>query len=210
MITGILGRKIGMSQLFLEDGRVAPVTVVEAGPCTVTQVKGEEKDGYTAVQVGFGQKRKANKPTRGHLKDAGPFLFLRELPADGVEDVELGQRVDVGLFQAGDKVDVTGFSKGRGFQGVVKRHSFAGGPRTHGQSDRLRAPGSIAGTTTPGRVYKGKRMPGHMGNRRVTVRKLEVVRVDAERNLMLIRGAVPGSPNGLLVIRKAGAGEKES
>lgn len=199
-----------MSQLFLEDGRVAPVTVVEAGPCTVTQVKGEEKDGYIAVQVGFGQKRKANKPTRGHLKDAGPFRFLRELPAAGVEDVELGQRVDVGLFQAGDKVDVTGFSKGRGFQGVVKRHGFAGGPRTHGQSDRLRAPGSIGGTTTPGRVYKGKRMPGHMGNRRVTVRKLEVVRVDAERNLMLIRGAVPGSPNGLLIIRKAGAGNKES
>lgn len=198
-----------MSQLFLEDGRVVPVTVVQAGPCTVTQVKSEEKDGYVAVQMGFGEKKKANQPTRGHLKGRGPFRYLREVPTEDVEDVEPGHTVGADLFDAGDRVDVTGISKGRGFQGVVKRHGFGGGPRTHGQSDRWRAPGSIGGTTTPGRVYKGKRMAGHMGNQRVTVRKLEVVQVDVERNLLLIKGATPGPPNGLLLIRKSRQGRRK-
>lgn len=211
MITGIVGKKIGMSQVFLEDGRMVPVTVVQAGPCTVTQVKTGDKDGYVAVQLGFGDKKRANRPTRGHLKKTGPFRYLREVPADDVEGVNPGQTIRVDVFDSGDKVDVTGTSKGRGFQGVVKRHGFAGGPRTHGQSDRWRAPGSIGGGTTPGRVYKGKRMAGHMGNQRVTVQKLEVVQVDVERNLLLIKGATPGSPNGLLLIRKSREeGRKES
>ena len=209
MITGILGRKIGMSQVFLEDGRMVPVTVVQAGPCTVTQVKTEGKDGYVAVQVGFGDKKRANRPTRGHLRKRGPFRYLREVPVDAVKGVKLGQTLRVDVFESGDRVDVTGISKGRGFQGVVKRHGFAGGPRTHGQSDRARAPGSIGGTTTPGRVYKGKRMAGHMGNQRVTVRKLEVVQVDVERNLLLIKGAAPGAPNGLLLIRKSREGRRK-
>ena len=210
MITGILGKKIGMSQVFQEDGRVAPVTVVEAGPCIITQVKSPEKDGYTAVQVGFVEKKKTNKPTQGHLKGSGPFRFLREIPADDVDGVEVGQTVDTTLFEAGDMVDVTGLSKGRGFQGTVKRHGFHGGPKTHGQSDRLRAPGSVGGGTTPGRVYKGKPMSGHMGNRKITVRKLEVIRVDPASNIILIKGAVPGSPNGLILIRKIKGTSKES
>jgi len=210
MSSGIFGKKTGMSQIFLDNGAMVPVSVIEAGPCTVTQVKTEEKDGYAALQVGFSPKRKANKPAQGHLNGKGPFHYLRELRVDSVEGAEEGQTIKVDQFAVGDKVDVIGLSKGRGFQGVVKRHGLHGGPKTHGQSDRLRGPGSIGAGTTPGRVYKGLRMAGHMGNARVTVRKLEVVRVDADRNILLIKGAVPGSPNGLLYIRKAKGTNKES
>lgn len=202
MIRGFLGKKIGMSQIFREDGRVVPVTVIEAGPCSVTQIKTEETDGYAAVQLGFGQVKRLNKPRSGHLKNSGLNRYLREVRADDVTEFEVGQRIGVDIFEPGELVDVIGRSKGRGFAGVVKRHGFHGGPRTHGQSDRHRAPGSIGGGTTPGKVYKGMKMAGHMGNVRVTVKNLEVVQVDTERNLILLKGGVPGPPNGLLIIRK--------
>ena len=198
MIQGMLGKKIGMSQVFLQDGRVVPVTVIEAGPCTVTQLKTRDRDGYEAAQVGFTHVKRL----KGHLGRTGLFRHLRELSTDTLEDLQVGQQVNVDLFQVGEKVDVIGTSKGRGFQGTIKRHGFSGGPRTHGQSDRARAPGSIGGTTTPGRVFKGKKMAGHMGNVRITVKNLEVVEVDPERNLLLLKGGVPGAPNGLLMIRK--------
>ncbi|MBI2861809.1 MAG: 50S ribosomal protein L3 [Chloroflexi bacterium] len=203
MFWGILGRKEGMTQLFRDDGTVCPVTVIEAGPCTVTQVRTIERDGYRAVQLGFGQAKRLNKPQQGQLKGLPPHRHLREVPVDGEEEVAFGQKVDVAIFQVGDIVDVTGVSKGKGFAGVVKRHHFAGGPKTHGQSDRHRAPGSIGATTTPGRVFKGMRMAGHMGHQRVTAQNLEVVRVDSERNLLLIRGAVPGPTNGLVLVCRA-------
>ena len=203
MTLGLLGKKLGMTQVFREDGRAEPVTAVEAGPCVVTQVKTTTKDGYEAVQLGFGEARRLTKPMEGHLRHTGKFRHLREMPARDLTEVQVGQRVDASLFQPGDLVDVTGTSKGRGFAGVVKRHGFHGGPKTHGQSDRHRAPGSIGGGTSPGRVFKGKKMAGHMGNARVTTRGLEVIQVDAERNLLLIKGAVPGARNGLLVIRQA-------
>ena len=202
MINGMLGKKIGMSQLFRLDGRMVPVTVVQAGPCTITQIKTQEKDGYEAVQQGYDPVKRLSAPLKGHLGDNGPFRYLRELPVDSLDGLEVGQQVTVGLFQAGEKVDVIGTSKGRGFQGVIKRHGFAGGSRTHGQSDRARAPGSIGAGTYPARVIKGQKMAGHMGNVRTTVKNLEVVEVDAERNLLLLKGGVPGAPNGLLLIRK--------
>ena len=202
MIQAMLGKKIGMTQVFRGDGRVVAITVVQAGPCTITQVKTEETDGYQAVQVGFTEVKRLNKPLRGHLGRAGLFRYLRELPVDGLEGLRLGEQIKVDLFQPGEKVDVIGTSKGRGFQGVMKRHGFHGGPRTHGQSDRARAPGSIGATTTPARVLKGKKMAGHMGNTRVTVKNLEVIQVDLERNLLMLKGGVPGAPNGLLLIRK--------
>ena len=203
MIKGILGKKVGITQLFLPDGRAVPITVVEAGPCTVTQVKTKANDGYEVVQLGFEAAKRLNKPLRGHLKHTSPFRYLREIPVDSLGDVQVGQRVDASLFKAGDLVDAIGTSKGKGFAGVVKRHHFAGGPRTHGQSDRLRAPGSIGNNTFPGRVIKGMRMAGHLGNDRVTVQNLEVVQVDTERNLLFIKGAVPGIPGALLLIRRA-------
>ena len=202
MIRGFLGKKIGMSQVFREDGQVVPVTVIEAGPCSVTQIKTEETDGYAAVQLGFDQVKRLNKPRSGHLKNSELSRYLREVPADDVTEFEVGQRIGVDIFEPGELVDVIGRSKGRGFAGVMKRHGFHGGPRTHGQSDRARAPGSIGGGTTPGKVFKGMKMAGHMGNVRVTVKNLEIVRVDTERNLLLLKGGVPGAPNGLLIIRK--------
>ena len=205
MIQGFLGRKIGMTQIFREDGRVVPVTVIEAGPCVVTQVKTKETDGYEAVQLGFGEVKRRNKPLSGHLKESRLSRYLREVTADDTSEYEVGQTISVDIFQAGEKVDIIGRSKGRGFAGVMKRWGFAGGPRTHGQSDRARAPGSIGGGTTPGRVYKGLKMGGHMGNRRVTVKGLEIVEVDTERNLLLVKGGIPGAPNGLIQIRRAGA-----
>ncbi len=204
MIRGFLGKKIGMSQVFREDGQVVPVTVIEAGPCSVTQIKTEQTDGYAAVQLGFGQVKRLNKPRAGHLKNSELSRYLREVQADDATEFEVGQRIGVDIFEPGELVDVIGRSKGRGFAGVMKRHGFHGGPRTHGQSDRARAPGSIGGGTTPGKVYKGLKMAGHMGNRRVTVKNLEVVQVDTERNLLLLKGGVPGAPNGLLMIRKKG------
>ena len=202
MLRGFLGKKIGMSQVFREDGRVVPVTVIEAGPCTVTQVKTSESDGYEAVQLGFGQTKKANKPMRGHLKNGQPVRYLKEVQADDPNEFQVGQTVSVDIFQEGEKIDVIGRSKGRGFAGTIKRHRFGGGPRTHGQSDRARAPGSIGGGTTPGKVYKGMKMAGHMGNVRITTKGLEIIRIDTDRNLLLVKGGVPGGPNGLLQIRR--------
>ncbi len=204
MVQGIIGRKIGMTQVFGEDGKVEPVTAIEAGPCFVIQIKRQATDGYDAVQLGFGEAKRLNQPQKGHLKDVGLLKHLREFEASDIDSIEIGQRVDVGMFKAGDLVDVSGISKGKGFAGVVKRHHFAGGPKTHGQSDRHRAPGSIGATTTPGRVFKGLRMAGHMGNERVTVRRLKVVAADPERSLILVRGAVPGARKGLVTIRKSG------
>jgi large subunit ribosomal protein L3 len=202
----MIGRKIGMIQIYDESGHALAVTAIEAGPCFVTQVKTVAKDGYDAVQLGFGEARRLRSPQRGHLKGLGQLKSLREFRVAELEATKVGDQVDVGLFKAGDLVDITGVSKGKGFAGVVKRHHFAGGPKTHGQSDRHRAPGSVGATTTPGRVFKGLRMAGQMGNRRVTVRNLEVVEVDPGRNLLLVKGAVPGAGNGLLLIRKSAGG----
>ena len=204
MINGIIGRKIGMTQVFTEGGTVEAVTAIEAGPCAVTQIKTEAKEGYNAVQLGFGESKQLNSPERGHLGKLDSYKHLSEFRVGDVSDIELGHRVDVSLFQPGEMVDVSGISKGRGFAGGVKRYHFAGGPKTHGQSDRHRAPGSVGAGTDPGRVLKGQRMAGHMGNQRVTVRRLKVVKSDPDRNLLLVRGAVPGARNGLLEIRKSG------
>lgn len=202
MPVGLLGRKVGMTQVFEEGGAAVPVTVIQAGPCYVTQVKSASTDGYNAVQVGFGETRKLNQPERGHLKDLPALRHLREWKIEQPEQFEVGQKLDVSIFDPGDRVHVVGTSKGKGFQGVMKRHGFSGGPRTHGQSDRARAPGSIGAGTTPSRVLKGTRMAGRMGGKRVTVQNLEVVRTDPERNLLLLRGAVPGWREGLLMISK--------
>jgi large subunit ribosomal protein L3 len=206
MFTGIIGKKIGMTQLFQESGETVAVTAIQAGPSVVTQVKSREKDGYDAIQVGFVENKvkqsQLSSGQKGHLQGLENVRYLREFRTDDISSVKRGDRVDVGFLKQGDLVNVIGFSKGRGFAGVVKRHHFAGGPKTHGQTDRHRAPGSIGATTFPGRVLKGKRMAGHMGNRRVTVRKLEVVQADPERNLLLLKGAVPGANGGLLVIEK--------
>ena len=204
MTIGILGKKLGMTQMYREDGRAEAVTVVEAEPSVVTQVKTVAHDGYEAVQLGYGETRRISKPRQGHLRRTGNFRYLRELPTVDLAEVQIGHKVDASQFQPGDVVNVTGTSKGKGFAGGVKRHGFHGGPKTHGQSDRHRAPGSIGGGTTPGRVFKGKKMAGHMGNQRVTTQGLEVIQVDPERNLLLLKGAVPGARNGLLIIRPKG------
>ena len=203
MIDGIIGKKLGMTQIFKDDGKAEAVTAIEAGPCTVIQVRTVDKEGYNAAQLGFGEVKRLNSPRQGHLKGLGQFKYLREFRVDDTEAIKVGERVDVSLFEVGDLVDITGVSEGKGFAGVVKRHHFAGGPKTHGQSDRHRAPGSIGATTTPGRVFKGMRMAGHMGTSRVTVRHLEVFEADPTRNLLLVKGAVPGARNGLLLIRKS-------
>jgi large subunit ribosomal protein L3 len=204
MLRGFLGRKIGMSQVFETDGSVVPVTVIEAGPCIVTQIKTQETDGYEAVQLGFGEVKKRNEPMKGHLKNSRLVRHLREVKADDLTEFQVGQQIGVNIFEPGELVDVIAQSKGRGFAGTVKRHGFSGGPRTHGQSDRTRAPGSIGGGTRPGKIFKGLRMAGHMGDQKVTVKNLRVVRVNPERNLLLLKGGVPGAPNGLLMIRKTG------
>jgi large subunit ribosomal protein L3 len=203
MIEGIIGRKIGMTQVFPDDGRLTGVTAIEAGPCVVTQVKTATREGYNAVQLGFGTAKKLNQPEKGHLKKLGLWRYLREFRVSDTASIEVGQKVDAGLFKPGDTVDIIGISKGKGFAGVVKRHHFAGGPKTHGQSDRHRAPGSVGATTSPGRVLKGLRMAGHMGDAQVTVCHLKVVQADAQRNLLLVKGAVPGGRNGLLLIKKS-------
>lgn len=202
MIKALLGKKLGMSQHIQADGGVVPVTVLQVGPCTITQVKTRETDGYEAVQVGFQTTKRANQPKRGHLGEVGPFRYLRELPTNALDGLDVGQELKVDLFEAGTTVTIVGTSKGQGFQGTIKRHGFHGGQRTHGQSDRRRAPGSIGMGTTPGRVFKGKKMSGHMGNQKVTVKNLQIIEVDQERNLMFIKGSVPGAPQGLLVIHK--------
>jgi len=211
---GILGKKVGMTQVFSEEGHVVPVTLIEAGPCYVTQKKDKEHDGYTAVQLGFSEisEKRAKKPLAGHLKKAGaPMLrHLREFRVKNHDDLEVGQVIKADVFSAGDLVDVVGTGKGKGFAGVVKRHGFAGGMKTHGQSDRHRAPGSVGAGTTPGRVFKGMRMPGRMGGERVTVSNLEVIIVDAERNLLAVKGAIPGAKNGLVVVKEARKTKKKA
>src|SRR5437667_6645342 len=204
MVPGILGRKRGMTTVFTSQGTSLGVTVVEAGPCYVTQLRTSENEGYRAVQLGFEETSKGlTKAERGHLKTLPALRHLRELRLGDEAAPEVGEKIDVGMFKPGDLVDVTGTSKGKGFAGVVKRHHFAGGPKTHGQSDRHRAPGSIGATTTPGRVFKGMKMARQLGAERVTVQALEVVQSDPERNLLLVKGAVPGHNEGLVLVRRS-------
>jgi large subunit ribosomal protein L3 len=205
-IDSMLGKKLGMTQVFTDAGKCKAVTAIEAGPCKVTQIKTASTDGYDAVQIGFGQAKRLNAPEKGHLKENGLLKYLREIRAESVEGLNPGDVIDVSQFKAGDKVDVIGISRGKGYAGVVKRHHFRGGPKTHGQSDRFRAPGSIGATSTPGRIWKNLKMSGHMGNERVTVKHLEVYSADIARNLLLIEGAVPGAKNSLVIIRKSRKG----
>lgn len=211
MIEALVGRKIGMTQVFTETGEAVPVTVIELGPNYVTQIKTPQRDGYSAVQLGYKETKKLNKPEKGHVKNipVSGLKHLHEVPSDG-DGMQLGDTITADIFAKGEKVDVTVGAvngtlgtKGKGFAGTVKRHGFAGGPKTHGQSDRHRAPGSIGASSTPSRVFKGMRMSGHMGNRRATVLNLVVVDVIADRNLLLVRGGVPGPKNGVLVVRRA-------
>ena len=201
MITGLLGTKVGMTHYFGDEGRLVPVTVLRIGPCVVTQVRTQANDGYEAVQLGYGGAKQVNRPKRGHLGDLGNLRHLREFPTTDLAVHRVGQQFDVTEFRPGELVDVTGTSKGKGFQGVVRRHNYGGGPKTHGQKDRHRAIGSIGAGTYPGRVVKGKPMPGHMGNERVTVRNIRVEHVLAGQGLLLVRGAVPGAPNSLVTVR---------
>lgn len=202
---GLIGKKVGMTQLFDDSGKAVPVTVIKAGPCYVTQVRTVNHDGYNAVQLGYEE----SKPQRltggelGHLKknDLPPLRYLREFRTS--EELEEGQKLTVEVFTEGERVDIVGNSKGRGFAGVVKRYGFSGGPKTHGQSDRHRAPGSIGAGSTPGRVFKGKRMPGRMGNDTVTSQNLLISRIDPENNIIAVRGSVPGPKNGLVIIKEA-------
>jgi large subunit ribosomal protein L3 len=204
MIQGLIGRKLGMTQIFDESGVVHPVTVIECGPNVVTQVKSAGTDGYEAIQLGFGIDKRLTKPEQGHRKASGYMSrTLREVRADDVSQYEVGQVLKADTFTIGELVDITGTSKGRGFQGGVKRHGFSGGSKTHGQSDRWRAPGSIGSSATPGRVFKGLRMAGHMGVDKVTVQNLMVMRVDVDRNILLVQGSVPGPNNGTVIIRRA-------
>ena len=206
MFKGLIGKKVGMTQIFDQDGNAVPITLIEAGPCFVTQVRQIKRDGYSAVQLGYGavDERKISAGEKGHLEknEIPPLKYLREFRAKTI-DVNEGDVVDVSQFAVGSHVDVVGYSKGRGFAGAVKRYGFRGGPKTHGQSDRERAPGSHGSGTTPGRVYKGSRGPGHMGNDRVTSQHVEVVYVDVEKNLLGINGSVPGPKGGLVVINEA-------
>ncbi|MFH1187549.1 MAG: 50S ribosomal protein L3 [bacterium] len=198
----ILGKKLEMTQKFLDDGTVVPVTAILAGPCAVTQVKTVAKDGYDAVQIGFGVKKKINKPQAGHLKGLDNFRYLREVRSEELkdkEDLKRGDIIAVDNFQTGDMVKVSGISKGKGFQGVVRRHGFSGSPATHGHKDQLRMPGSI-GSTGPQRVFKGMRMGGRMGDERITVKNLKVIEIDKNKNIIFIKGAVPGARNGLVEI----------
>jgi large subunit ribosomal protein L3 len=202
MSIGVIGRKVGMTQVFAEDGTMVPVSVVAVEPNTVTLLRTEDRDGYTAVQVGAGEVRKLTKPRQGQLKDLPRVADVREFRVDDVADYEVGQTLDVSLFEEGESVHVTGTSKGKGFAGTIKRHHFRRGPETHG-SDSHRAPGSIGGGTYPGKVFKGTAMAGHMGHERVTVKNATIVRADSERNLLLVKGPVPGHRNALIVVRKA-------
>ncbi len=202
---GLLGRKVGMTSIYDDAGRANAVTMVEVGPCVVTQVKTEQRDGYQAVQVGFLRASKVNRPMRGHFERAnGSYRHLQEFKVSDLGEYEVGQEIRANVFAAGDAIKVTATSKGKGFQGGVKRHGFAGGPKTHGQSDRHRAPGSVGAGTSPGRVWPGTRMAGHMGDRRVTTRGLSVAAVDASKNYILVTGAVPGARNSLVRIEKQG------
>ena len=206
MKKAIIGKKVGMTQIFDEKGKVIPVTVIEAGPCVVAQVKTTENDGYNAVQLGFGdvKESKVNKPVKGHFAKSKLALkkYLREFRMDSVEEVKVGDELKADVFAKGDKVDIQGTSKGKGFQGVIKRHGQSRGPMGHG-SMYHRRPGSMGSTSTPGRVYKGKNLPGHMGYETVTVQNLEIVKVDMDKNVILIKGSVPGNKGAILKIRNS-------
>ncbi|MBE0448389.1 MAG: 50S ribosomal protein L3 [Actinobacteria bacterium] len=202
----LLGKKLGMTQVFVDGDRLVPVTVVEAGPCVITQVKTEENDGYSAIQIGYGdiEERKVNQPLKGHFAKAKvtPKRYLAEVRIDNPEEFKAGEVLTAGIFSAGERADIVGISKGKGFQGVIKRHGFSGGPGGHG-SHFHRAPGSIGAAATPSRVPKGKRMAGHMGSERVTSANLEIVKVDPERNIVLLKGAVPGAKGSLVVVKES-------
>lgn len=206
MITALLGKKLGMTRVFTDDGRWIDVTVLEAGPCTVVQRKTKDSDGYDAVQIGFGELKESrcNKPMTGHFSKAGisPKRTLREMRIEEDSELKPGDEIRADIFQSGDRVDVSGTSKGKGFAGVIKRHGFSGGPGGHG-SHFHRTPGSIGQSADPAKVYKGKKMPGHMGNKRITVENLEVVTVDKDKNLIILRGSVPGATGGLVTVRKS-------
>jgi large subunit ribosomal protein L3 len=202
MSIGLIGRKVGMTQIFAADGTMVPVSVVAVEPNTITRLRTRERDGYTAVQLGVEPSRRLTRPEKGQLKELPQVAVIREFRVDDVDAYAVGQTLHVDLFAEGELVDVSGTSKGQGFAGHVKRHHFKRGPKTHG-SDHHRAPGSIGPGTTPGRVYRGMRMAGHMGDERVTVKKLRVVGTDPERNLLLLKGSLPGAPNALLMVKKA-------
>lgn len=204
MKKGLIGKKIGMTQIFNEEGKVIPVTVIEAGPCVVSQVKTEETDGYNSIQLGFGaiKESKVNKPERGHFTKANiaPARYLREFRVDSIEDVKVGDELKADIFMAGDKIDIQGTSKGKGFQGVIKRHGQHRGPMGHG-SMYHRRPGSMGPTSTPGRVFKGKKLPGHMGRVTVTIQNLDVIKVDNDKNVVLVKGSVPGPKGAILKLK---------
>lgn len=206
MVKALIGRKLEMTQFFAEDGTAVPVTVVEAGPCVVTQVKTVERDGYGAVQIGFGSRKpkNVNRPMKGHLDKVGKgyFLVLQEVRVNDVSEFEIGQDLSVDAFEIGERVDVIGTSKGKGFAGTIKRWGFKRGPAAHG-SKSIREPGSTGNATFPGRVVKGKKMPGQKGNKRVTVMSLKVIDIRPENNLLIVKGAVPGARNGIIFIRKS-------
>jgi len=204
MTKAIIGRKVGMTQVFDEKGKVIPVTVIEAGPCVIVQVKSVETDGYNAIQLGFGEikESKANKPIKGHFAKTKLTLkkYLREFRVDSIEEIKVGDELKADTFVKGDKVDIQGISKGKGFQGVIKRHGQSRGPMGHG-SMYHRRPGSMGPTSTPGRVFKGKKLPGHMGRNTITIQNLEVVNVDLDKNILLVKGSVPGANGSILKIR---------
>ena len=206
MQKGLIGRKVGMTQIFDEEGKVIPVTAIEVGPCTVTQIKTVEQDGYTAVQLGFGEvkERKLNKPELGQLSKnkLAPKKYLREFRLDSVEGMKVGDELKADVFAVGDKVDVQGTSKGKGFQGVIKRHGQSRGPMGHG-SMYHRRPGSMGPTSTPGRVFKGKKLPGHMGAQTISIQNLEVIRVDLDKNVILVKGSVPGAKGAILKLKSS-------
>jgi large subunit ribosomal protein L3 len=205
-MSGLIGKKLGMTRIFDEKGNDVQVSVIQTGPCYVTEIRTKDKHGYDSLQLGFEEKREKSvkQPERGHFAKSGvkPMRYLREFRTFDVSQFKLGDAIKADVFQIGDEVKVIGVSKGKGFQGVVKRHHFGGGPVTHGQSDRRRAPGSLGGSSYPSRVYKGLRMAGRMGNARVTTRNLKVVRVDAENNIVMVRGSIPGAKNGMVLIQK--------
>jgi large subunit ribosomal protein L3 len=207
MLKGIIGKKLGMTQIFNDNGDVTPVTVIEAGPCAIVQIKTKEKEGYNALQLGFDRKKphRVNRPLSGHFTKSGtgPYYILKEFPVDEIGEYQLGQEITLEAFQVGDFVDVTGVSKGRGFTGVVKRHGFRGAPATHGTHEFFRHGGSIGASATPSRTFKGKKMPGQFGNSRVTVQNLTIADIRPERNLLLVKGAVPGAANSIVIIREA-------
>lgn len=209
MILGLLGRKVAMGRTLNARGEVVAATFLSVGPCYVTQLRTTDRDGYDAVQIGYGESTRLNKPQLGHLGTVGKLKYLREVGLASGTDVSVGKKFDVTLFEEGERVHVSATSKGRGFAGTVRRHGFRGGPKTHGQSDRWRAPGAVGAGTTPGRVLKGTRMAGRMGGERVTVRNLEVLAVDPEQNLMAVKGAVPGPRGGLVVVKKVRTGAKQ-